>query len=180
MPKIRLSSPPNAVHERATFHCSSQNGDIQVYILPRSNQPFHLKAHSGKGSVRVYLPRDFNGPIEHETKNGTMTFSSEIRPHITMCSTTGGIGKTFVGKWETSQLDRKGDSDFSTSKWLGDHLVISSNSGDLYIQYVDEEKIEPALLKTLKGLVSGNAQVKNLLGGAKWIMKDKIGGRRQY
>ncbi len=74
----------------------------------------------------------------------------------------------------------EGDSDFSTSKWLGDHLVISSNSGGLYIQYVDEEKIEPALLKTLKGLVSGNAQVKNLLGGAKWIMKDKIGGRRQY
>ncbi len=31
--KVRLSSPPDAVHERATFHFSSQNGDIQVYIV---------------------------------------------------------------------------------------------------------------------------------------------------
>ncbi len=31
--KIRLISLPKAVYERATFHCSSQNGSVRVYIV---------------------------------------------------------------------------------------------------------------------------------------------------
>jgi len=179
--KIRLISLPKAVYERATFHCSSQNGSVGVHILPRSNQPFHLKAHSANGSVRVYLPRDFNGPIEYYTRNGSTTFSPEIRPHITMFSSTMGEGKCFLGDWQAFQLAQEaGSSMISTSDWPGDHLVISSNNGNLYIQYVDEEKLEPAFLKSIKGLFNSNAETKQLLGEANRIMKDKIGGRLQY
>jgi len=175
--KIRLISPPRALYERATFHCSSQNGSVQVYVLPRSDQPFYLNAHSANGYVRVYLPRDFNGPIEHNTLNGTTTFSPEVRPHVTTFSSNKGEGKGFLGDWQSPQFAGIGSS---TSDWPGDRLVVSSKNGNIYIQYVDEEKLEPAYLKTIKGWFNSSAEAKQLLGEANRIVKDKIGGRRQF
>ncbi len=118
-----------------------------------------------------------------------------------MFSSTMGEGKCFLGDWQTFELAQgeypsylvfssvkgriilpaeAGSSMISTSDWPGDRLVISSNNGNLYIQYVDEEKLEPAFLKSIKGLFNSNAETKQLLGEANRIMKDKIGGRHQY
>jgi len=157
--KIRLIGLPEVVREQATFHCESQNGSVQVYILPRPHQPFHLKAHTDNGSVTVYLPRDFTGPIEHLTKNGSTVFSPEIRPFLTTFSSTKGEGRSFIGDWQGSLLGgEEGSSSFiSTSDWPGDHLVISSINGSLHIQYIDEDT---GFLKTIKGWFNRNAETR--------------------
>ncbi|KAF8331649.1 uncharacterized protein EI90DRAFT_2919520, partial [Cantharellus anzutake] len=176
--KVRLISSQDVVRRRAALYCASANGNVQVYVVSYHTdttfQAFHLVARSANGSIRVYLPRDFNGPIEHHTKNGTTVFSPGIRPNVQTFSSTRGEGKSFVGKIDDgSEIE-------SASDWTGDHLVISSNNGSLYIQYVDEEKLEPAFVKTIKGWFHSNAETKQLLGEANRIMKDGIGGRRHY
>jgi len=176
--KVRFANSQEPVEERVTFHCSSQNGTVQVYILPRTeDQPsFHLKAQSTNGTVKVYLPRDFTGPIEHRVKGGTMTFSPGVRPHLTMFASTKEEGKSFLGDWQTSQLQEDGSSITTLSDWPGDHLDISTNNGNLCVQYVDEEKIEAAFVKTFKGLFGSSTEMKSLFGG----MKDSFKNTRHF
>ena len=122
-----------------------------------------------------------------------MTFSPGVRPDLTMFASTKEEGKSFLGNWQTSQLrgeksfllpglppgsNRKklfaedGSSIATLSDWPGDHLDISTNNGNLCVQYVDEEKIEAAFVKTIKGLFGSSTEMKSLFGGVKDSFKN--------
>ncbi|KAF8331676.1 uncharacterized protein EI90DRAFT_3123253 [Cantharellus anzutake] len=140
------------ISQRAALQVGSRHSLVQVHLLRPSSQPFHLNAYSKHGKVRVYIPRDFHGLVEHK---GKIIFSPSLLPKVTSFYNEKGKGNSFIGDWRTTSPNQPSMSAFnSPSDWNGDHLELSSKHGTLYVHYIDEEKKEQAgttsLFKWLK------------------------------
>jgi hypothetical protein len=105
--KPREDSPGK--QSRTTLNVSAWNGSVTVKMvrycpaphcvrrliresvilqrtLPEGNTPFHLTATSKNGSVTVHVPRTFCGTVSAYTKNGSVSWSNALQPHVTIFS----------------------------------------------------------------------------------------------
>lgn len=61
---------------------------------------------SSHGAIEVRLPRDFNGLVRHRTKYGAYVPSNEIAAQSNTFSVEKGVGRTFIGDWNTLDFSR--------------------------------------------------------------------------
>lgn len=106
-----------------------------MYKLSRQNQRFHLKAESSHGSVTVYIPLDFEGPLTYNTgDHGSIKFSEAIQQRLAHFGGPGGVHKAFIGSLEASGFADVDDD----SEWTGDELYLSTTYGSIKVYYTSE------------------------------------------
>ncbi|KAG9027490.1 hypothetical protein FRB95_007670 [Tulasnella sp. JGI-2019a] len=139
---LASESPTKSFLTMETHH-----GPITVDIGTRTNQRFHLSATSKHGSVTVYLPRDFEGPISFRYKKIPPQFSEELQPRMTLIGRDNTQGIAFVGdlsKFGNGCKDKIGRYEH----WNGDELVVATKHRAAMICYSDEPREEGMLLKS--------------------------------
>lgn len=116
--------------------CLGPTRDTSSHQVSRQNQRFRLKAHSVNGSVTVFIPSDFEGPVTFSTLNGSTTFSQPIKKRLAHFGGADGTNKAFIGSVEGSgfaDLDKEGES-----AWRGDELELSSEYGSIKVYCAEE------------------------------------------
>ncbi|KAG8876550.1 hypothetical protein FRB97_004103, partial [Tulasnella sp. 331] len=117
----------------------SHQGMVQVDIVSRLNQRFHLTASSKHGPATIYLPRDFEGPITFKYSTVQPYFSEQLLARMTLFGRDNKQGTAFVGDW--SQFgDGKRDKNGKYEHWNGDELVVSTRRYGARICYSDEPR----------------------------------------
>ncbi|KAG8762411.1 hypothetical protein FRB91_005854 [Serendipita sp. 411] len=118
---------------KAKLNLHTQGGKVVFKMLFRANeQPFKLNARSEYGSITIYLPRSFNGPVKHKTNWGAIKFSPGMQPHVHQFSE----GVAYVGDWRV-----RGFSDYKT--WDGDEIDTQTQCGDVCFAWIDEVETFP-------------------------------------
>jgi len=81
--------------------------------------------------VRVYLPRDFSGPIITTTRNGSVKLSEAMKAQAMNFGDvrTGGQMR-FIGDYSAYR---------DAESWIRDEADIKSNNGSLSLYYNDEQ-----------------------------------------
>lgn len=121
--------------ERARLVNITSLGTISVRIINPTAQKIDLVCQTSTGTVTVYLPRSFTGPLTLKSDLGTRSFSNAIENNTTIFSTRSGVTHGFIGDYERSgygQDDGKG--------WKGDQLFVQSSLGTVTLYYIDEWK----------------------------------------
>ncbi|KIO21614.1 hypothetical protein M407DRAFT_28822 [Tulasnella calospora MUT 4182] len=121
--------------KRASLLAESKNGSVKFKVLSRRDCPFRLVAQSSNGTVTVYIPRDFIGPITSSTDNGGLDLSDAVKPNYYPFSEDRKAVKGFIGDWTSSGY---GDILQSGAEWTGDELVVGSKNGRVKVYYIDE------------------------------------------
>ncbi|KAG8993714.1 hypothetical protein FRB90_000614 [Tulasnella sp. 427] len=121
--------------KRASLVAESKNGNVTLKLLSRTTCPFRLSANSHNGGVKVYIPRDFIGPLTSATDNGGLDLSDMVKRNHTPFSEDGKICKGFIGDWSSSGY---GDVIQAGKEWKGDELVVGSKNGRVKVFYSDE------------------------------------------
>lgn len=98
----------------------------------RTNQRFRLTASSKHKDVRVYLPRDFEGPISFKSGKGGPDLSEGVKQRLMMFGSDRGSGKAFMGRW-----DQMGDIK-TFDDWQGDEAIVTTKHGKVYLAFADE------------------------------------------
>lgn len=96
--------------------------------VDRRNQTFHLEASSWSDDVKVYIPRDFRGPVSltNDSSKG-LKYSDAVAQHLTHVGTLA-----FIGALEGSGFD-------TPDNWLGDELRLGTHNGAARVYFNDEE-----------------------------------------
>ncbi|KII84592.1 hypothetical protein PLICRDRAFT_167568 [Plicaturopsis crispa FD-325 SS-3] len=121
---------------RATLDLKSYNGPVNVKTHvgePEAPIPFLLTVTSYNGAVQLYLPRSFTGPLTITSNNGSVTYSDQVKEHLTTFSEVNRRHLSFVGdssEW-TGQVD-----------WAGDAATVESKNGKVQVRFVDEARAE--------------------------------------
>ncbi|KAG8950323.1 hypothetical protein FRC04_007765 [Tulasnella sp. 424] len=145
MDNLRLSSDHGSVNadvvlvgrgdKRASLVATSKNGSVKFKLLSRHNCSFRLVAESPNGTITVYLPRDFTGPITSSTDNGGLDLSNAIKQNYTPFSEDQKVAKGFIGDWSSSGY---GEAMQAGAEWTGDELVADCKNGRVKLYYIDE------------------------------------------
>jgi DUF4097 and DUF4098 domain-containing protein YvlB len=94
---VRVSSGNGRIvanTSRGPVEASTGNGDIDVKMASLPADQGSMTFTTGSGSVRVALPADFNGEVDANTGNGSITTEFELRVQgrLTMSRLRGVIG----------------------------------------------------------------------------------------
>lgn len=102
---------------RATIHASSNNGSVRIAVVSQSHlspvtiqlitlsqmsrgkQKVSIRCTTLNGSIKILLPRDYNGLLGYRTHNGSTLFSPAVKAEMTTFSVQRGVGKGFIGDW---------------------------------------------------------------------------------
>ncbi|KAG8831915.1 hypothetical protein FRC17_002359 [Serendipita sp. 399] len=145
-------------NKKATINLHTQCGKVNSKILFRtSEQSFRLNARTECGSVTIYLPRTFNGPLKHKTAYGSIKFSPGMQGQVHQFSE----GVAYLGDWRTG-----GFVDYKN--WDGDEVDAHTQCGDIRFAWIDEVETFPGgfIPKNFGDFVNGVLQ--NTVG---WFMK---------
>lgn len=83
------------------------------------------------GSVHVYVPRSFRGPITLTTRNGAIKLSSAVRTQVQVFSDIKGVQRGFLGPFDPAEWK---DSDH----WTGDEITAETMNGHVKVFFDDE------------------------------------------
>ncbi|KAG8852849.1 hypothetical protein FRB91_005853 [Serendipita sp. 411] len=145
-------------NKKAMINLHTQCGKVEVKVLSRANeQSFKLNARSECGSITIYLPRSFNGPLKHKTAWGAIKFSPGMQGQAHQFSE----GVTYVGDWRT-----RGFVDYKS--WDGDEVDALTQCGDINFAWIDEVETfpAPALVRNIGDFI--NTTLQNTIG---WFKK---------
>ncbi|KAF8918864.1 hypothetical protein CPB85DRAFT_1279114 [Mucidula mucida] len=122
---------------RADLLLRSQNGSVEarVYRTSRSDPSFRLDVSSQNGGVRVYIPRDFQGPIAITHGNGSVKLSDQVAAATSAFTDVNKVTRCFIGDL---RLWKEGD-------WDGDELIAESRNGGIRVYFNDEPPPPPTL-----------------------------------
>ncbi|KIO21615.1 hypothetical protein M407DRAFT_28823 [Tulasnella calospora MUT 4182] len=121
--------------KRASLVAECKHGSIKFKLLSRSNCSFRLVAQGYHGGVRIYLPRDFVGPITSSTEYGALDLSDAVKQNYTPFSEDKATAKGFIGDWPGSGY---GDAIQAGAEWTGDEIIAGSKHGRIRVSYNDE------------------------------------------
>jgi hypothetical protein len=89
---------------------------------------------SKDGSVSIQIPRSFLGPLIITVKDGSITFSEQIKQQISTMSEANKTTRCFIGEFAGAS-HWEGDG-----TWTGDELEATVSDGRFKIMYDDEVK----------------------------------------
>jgi len=131
--EVQLSGGPDRAFLKATSHI----GKVVFRLAEQNMQTVYISLTSHSGSVKLFLPRTFIGPIKIETDIGSQRFSPGIQANLTVFSEQNNTKHGFLGKYDGTGLGIDG------VEWTGSMVVIESHLGGVEILYNDE-KMPPA------------------------------------
>jgi len=117
---------------RAFLRASSSRGSIRFKLMKNGDQNCSVECRSTYGSVTIYLPRNFIGPIRTNAKYGTVEFSPMMTSQLTTFSERTAEGSYFLGPFTDSGF---GDGE----NWKGDQLLVSSATRKIRVRYLEED-----------------------------------------
>ena len=94
-------------------------------------QPLKINTTSHNGSLHIYLPRSFCGPLRILTSNGIIKFSSAVQTEVTPFSEVGGVQRSFLGHFNPLDFEHG-------VEWEGDELFAETRNGSVRIYFEDE------------------------------------------
>ncbi|KAG8975239.1 hypothetical protein FRC05_006182 [Tulasnella sp. 425] len=122
--------------KRASLVAKTHNGSAELKLLSRINCPFRLVAESWNGTVTVYLPRSFVGPVTSSTGNGRLDLSDAVKQNFTLFSDLDRRAtKGFIGDWSSSGY---GEVTQAGAEWMGDEIIAGTKNGSVKVRYIDE------------------------------------------
>ncbi|KAL4257615.1 hypothetical protein AB1N83_011086 [Pleurotus pulmonarius] len=117
---------------RVKICLTSMNGSVAGKIVPLgdiSRPKFIVSASTCNGSIRIYIPRSFRGPISATTTWGSIQFSAQVERDVTTFA-DGSKKKCFIG-------DFSNFNDANHDEW--DELKLTTMNGSVRIYYADED-----------------------------------------
>ncbi|KAF9240453.1 hypothetical protein BU15DRAFT_74044 [Melanogaster broomeanus] len=115
--------------ERTTIDLSSDHGSINAQVKTiHEAAPFLLTACAPHGSVRISLPRSFQGFLSLSTQHGSIYLADAISQNATQLSQLDTARRYFVGDFSL----------LGDSEWTGDELRIEAKHDSIRIKYVDD------------------------------------------
>ncbi|KAF8655588.1 hypothetical protein AX16_003009 [Volvariella volvacea WC 439] len=113
------------------------NGSVVVNLHDASptRHYIQLSAKSVNGSVKISLPRSFNGLISAFRLHGTLKLSTSIESRAILLGDFSGTKQWFVGG--NMPADWDGDT---SGDWHGDELHLITQNGSMKICYEDEDE----------------------------------------
>ncbi|THH07193.1 hypothetical protein EW145_g3546 [Phellinidium pouzarii] len=116
---------------RAAIDANSKNGSVNLKLNTTTSRPFTLTAFSQNGSVNVAIPSSFVGPVEINTRNGSVSLSDLMTSRIATFSDIDGKRVCYIGDFkEANYTGRKG--------WIGSTIDLGSHNGHVRLSFVDE------------------------------------------
>ncbi|KDQ59720.1 hypothetical protein JAAARDRAFT_33290 [Jaapia argillacea MUCL 33604] len=119
--------------KRTTIEVVSQNGSCSVNVHNSSPYPISLVCKTHAGSVKLFLPKTFRGPITASSNFGSVTFSKQVLKHLIVFSEVNNKRFGFLGDYEESGWSADPDA------WVGDEVHAETSHGSVKISFVDEE-----------------------------------------
>ncbi|KAG9012951.1 hypothetical protein FRB90_006387 [Tulasnella sp. 427] len=120
---------------RSRIVIHARHKDATVTIVERQSQSFYLNVKSSHATVKVAIPRDFNGPITLTNASGKIELSEGIKTAMTPFSPPPSAVKMFIGSW-----DLYGGNDGS-EEWMGDEVVLECAHKPIKLFFTDEIKL---------------------------------------
>jgi len=124
--------------QRVLVRGSSRNGsvttkihDVSSYSVGETRLPIQISCYSSNGSIHIYLPRSFQGPLSVQTHNGSLRFSEPVKQLLTPFSEMNGVQRSFLGHLDSSKWE-------NGAEWVGDELAAESKNGNVKIYFDDE------------------------------------------
>jgi len=132
--KIRLVG---GNRETAILVLETKGGNLDASVVTRGQQEFVLRAKSNEGSLRIRIPRDFDGPIMYTGSPGKRVwFSDEMKKDIMPLRSSQGNGLVFLGRW---RAPRNHDQKHAgVDDWTGDKVIAESREGTISFSFSDE------------------------------------------
>ncbi|KAN0086178.1 hypothetical protein V8E55_007312 [Tylopilus felleus] len=114
---------------RTTIALASDHGSIRAQLRTLDGAaPFSLTGRCGDGTVRLALPRSFQGLISLSTGDGSITLSDALTQNVTQLSQIDTARRYFVGDFKALGEDA----------WGGDQVEIEAPHGSIRLKYVNE------------------------------------------
>ena len=94
-------------------------------------------ASTKRSCLAVDLPLSFTGPISWHSRRGTVNFSPAIKERLTQFGQREDTGfeHGFIGDWAGSGY--RGVK-VDEVEWAGDEVILETESGSLWVYFVDE------------------------------------------
>jgi len=140
---IELAGGPEA--DRARLVNTTYVGTIDVVISSPRGQKFDLRCQTSTGTIDIYLPRSFHGPITLKSSLGSRDLSPGVEANFAASSKKTGVTEGFIGAYEGYGAEEG-------AEWKGDALYAQTSVGTIDVYYEDEKR------QTLKGAVKGKAK----------------------
>ena len=93
--------------------------------------PVKIEASSKNGSVHIYIPRTFRGPMQLSTANGSIRLSDAVKMQTHVFSDLRGVQRGFLGAFDTSEWR-------GSENWVGDELLAETKNGSVKVFFDDE------------------------------------------
>ncbi|KIJ63805.1 hypothetical protein HYDPIDRAFT_188250 [Hydnomerulius pinastri MD-312] len=120
---------PEEKRKRTTIDLSSSNGSVSAQVQTiHGVAPFLMTIIAPHGTVKVSLPRSFQGLLTLSTVHGSVSLADNLSQNSTPLSQVDTARRYFVGDF--SALDN--------SEWAGDELRIEGKHGSIRIKYTDD------------------------------------------
>jgi len=125
------SSSPGGKSRRTTLALTSSHGSIraQVHTLDGA-APFSLTGRSSHGTIRLAIPRSFQGLLSLSTRHGSVSVSDAIVQNATQLSQLDTARRYFVGDFALLGAQEA---------WEGDQVELEAPHGTVRVKYDDEE-----------------------------------------
>jgi len=124
-----LGSPSAPKPRRTTIALTSDYGSIHAQLHTFDGAaPFSLIARASHGTIRLAIPRSFQGLLSVSTHHGSISISDTIVQNATQLGQRGTTRRCFVGDFHLVGRD----------EWQGDQVEIEASHGSIRVKYVDE------------------------------------------
>jgi len=126
--------------DRAALDMMSKDGSIEVKLRRDDLKPrFSLRALACDGSITIWLPGNFHGPIYHRTSSGWTKFAGSLESSVATFSNESKTGgRSFIGDWQNSGFGEKGKD-----AWTGDEVNVETKDGSITFKLIDDEEKAP-------------------------------------
>ncbi|KAH9477582.1 hypothetical protein JR316_0009804 [Psilocybe cubensis] len=138
--------------KQTIIRSSSANGTITLKIHEVASRgsrlPLQIKAFSANGSLNIYIPRSFQGPVSVSLRNGSLRYSESVRGLVTQFSELNGAQRSFIGDFDANAIRDAGD-------WAGDAIWLESRNGSIKVFFDDELDETPRQKSSFLGKLFG-------------------------
>ncbi|KAI9457928.1 hypothetical protein HD554DRAFT_1758305 [Boletus coccyginus] len=116
-------------HRRTTIALTSDHGSIHAVLHALDGAaPFALTGLAKHGTIRLAIPRSFQGLLSLSTKHGSISINDTIVENATQLSQLGTVRRYFVGDFSL----------LGEGEWEGDRVELEAPHGSVRVRYVDE------------------------------------------
>lgn len=124
--------------KRTSLDVKSEHGSMRLKISTcpspsAAPAPFHLNVTGRHGSINIWLPRTFQGPMTIYSRHGSVKFSNALSERMGLCNEIDHSRRCFVG--DLSLFNGEEDN------WKGDELNVKTEHAGVKVWFVDE--VEP-------------------------------------